>query len=73
MKTGAQPDSAEAQTLVKKLQDHITEHYYACTDGILVGLGQMYVADERFQAHIDRHADGTAEFVSKAIEVCCAK
>lgn len=73
MKNGAQPNSAEAQTLVKKLQNHITEHYYACTDGILAGLGQMYAADERFMTYIDRHAGGTAEFVSKAIESCCAK
>lgn len=41
-------DSKEAQDLVKKLQSHITENYYLCTNEILAGLGQMYVADERF-------------------------
>ena len=41
-------DSAEAQALVAKLQAHITANYYTCTDEILAGLGQMYVADERF-------------------------
>lgn len=73
MKLGAEPDSAEAQTLVEKLQNHITEHYYLCTDEILAGLGQMYVADERFQKNMDQHAEGTAEFISKAIEVYCMK
>ncbi|MBR6634885.1 MAG: TipAS antibiotic-recognition domain-containing protein, partial [Clostridia bacterium] len=34
-------------------------------------LGQMYVADERFRNNIDNHALGTAEFVSRAIEVYC--
>ena len=68
MKSGAEPDSSEAQVLVKKLQDYITENYYTCTDEILTGLGKMYVADERFQSNIDKYADGTAEYVSKAIE-----
>ena len=67
MKSGATSDSSEAQALVKKLQDYITENYYTCTDEILAGLGQMYVADERFKNNIDKYADCTAEFVSKAI------
>ena len=33
----------------------------------------MYVADERFQKNIDKHADGNAEFISKAISVYCGK
>lgn len=67
MKNGSAPDSPEAQDLVKSLQDHITAHYYDCTNPILAGLGQMYVADERFRANIDRHGDGTAAFISEAI------
>ena len=58
---------SEAQNLVKKLQNHITENYYNCTNEILVGLGQMYVADERFKKNIDKHADGTAEFVRDSV------
>ena len=71
MNNGETPDSDEAQSLVKKLQSHITENYYHCTNEILAGLGQMYVADERFRNNIDKHALGTAEFVSRAIEVYC--
>jgi len=71
MKDGNSPESSEAQALVKKLQNHITDHYYTCTSQILAGLGQMYVADERFKNNIDKHAQGNAEFVSKAIEVYC--
>ena len=37
------------------------------------GLGQMYVMDERFKNNIDKNAEGTAEFVSKAIDVYCKK
>ena len=67
MKSGNAPDSESAQSLVKKLQNHITENYYTCTIEILFGLGQMYVADERFKANIDKHAAGTAAFVCEAI------
>lgn len=69
MQSGAEPDSTEAQALVKKLQEYITENYYTCTDEILKGLGQMYVADDRFKDNIDKYADGTAEFASQAIAI----
>ena len=71
--SGASVDSAEARALVAKLQAHITENYYTCTDEILAGLGKMYVADERFQKNIDKYGDGTAEFAADAIEVYCRK
>ena len=67
------PDSNKAQDLVKALQDHITENYYHCTSEILSGLGQMYVYDERFRNNINKHTDGTAEFVNKAIHIYCGK
>ena len=73
MRKDQSPDSIEAQKLVKILQNHITENYYLCTDEILAGLGQMYVADERFTNNIDKHADGTAAFICKAIAVYCGK
>ena len=73
MRKGEIPDSIEAQNLVKKLQNHITENYYFCTNEILAGLGQMYIADERFKNNIDKHASGTAAFICEAIEVYCRK
>ena len=68
---GASANSAEAQALVAKLQAHITENYYTCTDEILIGLGKMYVADERFKKNIDKYGEGTAEFAAGAIELFC--
>ena len=67
--SGAEVDSDEAQALVAKLQSHITENYYTCTDEILAGLGKMYVADERFKKNIDKYGDGTAAFAADAIAV----
>ena len=71
--SGATADSAEAKALVAKLQAHITENYYTCTNEILAGLGKMYVADGRFKKNIDKYGEGTAEFASEAIEKALAK
>ena len=66
------PDSPEVQEAVAGIQTFITQHYYNCTKQIFAGLGQMYIADERFRRNIDSAGgDGTAEFVSRAIEVYC--
>ena len=67
-------DDLSVQNSIDMLKDYITEHFYTCTDDILSGLGEMYVADNRFKENID-HAggSGTAEFVSKAINFYCNK
>ena len=70
---GASADSTEAQTLVAKLQAHITANYYTCTSEILVGLGKMYVADERFKKNIDKYGEGPAEFAAEAISMSVKK
>ena len=69
----ANADSAEVQALVAKLQAHITDNYYTCTDEILAGLGKMYVADERFKKNIDKYGEGTAEFAAEGIRIYVEK
>ena len=71
--SGVSADSAEARALVAKLQMHIAENYYTCTNEILAGLGRMYVADERFKKNIDKHGEGTAEFASEGISIYVEK
>lgn len=69
-------DPAEkcVQDKVHALQSFITENFYTCTDEILMGLGEMYVSDERFKQNIDSAGgEGTAEFVKQAISCCCEK
>ena len=65
--SGAGAAANETQALVAKLQAHITDNYYTCTDEILIGLGKMYVADERFKKNIDKYGEGTAKFAADAI------
>ena len=68
---GFAPENVETQALVKKWQDYISANYYNCTKEILAELGKMYTADERFKENIDKHGDGTAEFMAAAIEIYC--
>ena len=63
------PESPEAQRLVRKLQDSITENYYTCSDEILSSLGKMYAGGGSFTQNIDKVGGaGTAEFTHQAIE-----
>ena len=63
------PDCEKAIALAKKLQDHITENYYTCTEEILLGLGAMYAAGGDFTINIDKvGGDGTAVFACEAIK-----
>ena len=65
------PKDPAVLALVARWQQHITQRHYLCDTGILAGLGQMYVADERFTEHIDRFGDGLAAFFSEAIACYC--
>ena len=68
---GEDPACTRALTLVRKLQNFITEHFYTCTDEILEGLGKMYAAGGEFTSNIDGAGGaGTAEFVHRAIDAC---
>lgn len=66
------PTEQVVQEKIATIQQFITDNYYHCTDEILRGLGQMYVTDERMKRNIDKAGgEGTAAFVSQAIEVYC--
>lgn len=55
------------QLQVAKARDFITKYWYDCSLEIFEGLGQMYVADERFTKNIDKYGVGLAHFFSEAI------
>jgi len=59
---------------VEKLQRFISEHYYHCTDEILLELGAMYAAGGAFTENIDKAGgNGTADFVNRAIQAAKGK
>ncbi len=73
LKLGVKETDSEALALAEMLKNFITENQYTCTKEILLCLGEMYVADERFKQNIDKFGAGTADFMSKAIKAYCVK
>lgn len=68
------PEGEAAVGLAKRLQEFITEHFYTCTDKILLGLGAMYASGGDLTVNIDKiGGTGTAEFADKAIQAYCKK
>lgn len=66
------PASCEAQALVVRLQEFLTENFYNCTKELLRGLGKMYSSGGDFTRSIDDYAgEGTAVFVNRAIQIYC--
>lgn len=67
LERGAPTDSAEAAALVDAHRAHISKWFYDCTPEIHAGLGDTYVADERFRTNINKAGEGLAEYQSAAI------
>ena len=68
------PAAEEAQALVKKLQDYITDNFYTCSNEILNGLGKMYYGGGELTKNIDNYGgEGTAEFAHQAIDIYCGQ
>ena len=67
------PSDPSVRELVRRWQALISTYHYDCTNEILSGLADMYIADERFTENIDRFGDGTARFMRDAIKAYCGK
>lgn len=68
----ADPADEAVQAQVKRLQEFITEHFYACSKEILSGLGRMYAGGGAMTENINKAGgEGTAEYACRAIEVYC--
>jgi DNA-binding transcriptional MerR regulator len=65
------PDGADtlaARDAVARHRQHISRWYYPCKPEIHAGLGQMYMADDRFRQNIDKTAEGLAAFMADSFE-----
>ncbi len=66
------PASDEAQTAIGEWYDFLNEMGSYSLEAFR-GLGQMYVADERFTKNIDQFGEGLAAFMCKAMEIYAEK
>jgi MerR family transcriptional regulator, thiopeptide resistance regulator len=67
MDSGEGPESAAAMDLAEEHRQQICRNFYECPYEIHTGLGEMYVADERFTAYYEAIKPGMAEYLRDAI------
>jgi MerR family transcriptional regulator, thiopeptide resistance regulator len=65
--SGAPPSGDAAMDAAEAHRQSITRWFYECSYEIHRGLAEMYVADPRFTAHYDQHAQGLAQYVHDAM------
>jgi DNA-binding transcriptional MerR regulator len=68
LQSGAPPDGEAARALAERHRLHIDRWFYPCGPSMHVGLGHMYVADERFAANYEKYAVGLTAYLAAAIE-----
>jgi DNA-binding transcriptional MerR regulator len=67
MKLGAAPTDARVQEQIEAHRAHIDRWFYPCSHQMHVGLGELYVADPRFTANLDKLGAGFARYLRDAI------
>lgn len=67
MDSGEGPESEAAMDLAEAHRQGISRNFYECPYEIHTGLGEMYVADERFTAFFETIKPGMAEYLRDAI------
>ena len=67
MRAGEPADGAAARTLAERHREHLSRWFYPCSPQMHRGLGEMYVADDRFAQVYEREAPGLAAYFHDAI------
>ncbi len=61
------PTNDDAQVAIKKWYDLLNNNFGNYSYDAFKGLGQLYVADERFTKNIDQYGEGLAQFMCDAM------
>ena len=72
-RAGRPPTSIEAMDAAEAHRQHISRWFYECGLDVHGGLGEMYVADERFRATYDDIEPGLAAYLRDAIVANAAR
>jgi DNA-binding transcriptional MerR regulator len=67
LRDGVKPTDARAMALAERHRQHISKWFYDCSYEIHCGLAELYVADPRFTANIDKAQKGLAAYQREAI------
>ena len=53
--------------VAERHRESIERWFYPCSSAMHVALADMYEADERFAANIDKHGEGLTPFLAAAV------
>jgi MerR family transcriptional regulator, thiopeptide resistance regulator len=67
MHAGEPSDGPAVRGVAERHREHISRWFYPCSPVLHRGLGEMYVADERFAQTYERQAAGLARYFRDAI------
>lgn len=67
LRQGARPTDRAVMDIAEQHRQHIDRWFYPCSPNRHAGLGDMYVADARFEAHYEEKAEGLARFIADAV------
>jgi MerR family transcriptional regulator, thiopeptide resistance regulator len=67
MRSGAPAGGRAACAVAERHREHITRWFYPCPPQMHRGLGEMYIADERFTRTYERETEGLAAYFHDAI------
>ena len=67
LKAGKRPDDPEVMDVAERHRLSIDRWFYPCSSAMHSGLADLYEADARFAASIDKHGPGLTKFLADAI------
>jgi hypothetical protein len=73
MRAGVAADDPAAMDLAEEHRQQLNRYFYDCGHDFHRGLGDMYVADERFTANYEAVAPGLATYLRDAIHANAAR
>jgi MerR family transcriptional regulator, thiopeptide resistance regulator len=67
MRAGEPAGGPAARALAERHRAHISRWFYLCSPRMHRGLGEMYIADERFTSTYEHQAEGLAAYLHDAL------
>jgi DNA-binding transcriptional MerR regulator len=67
LSAGEDAAAERARAVAERHRRHISRWFYPCSLDVHRGLGEMYVADERFARTYEQHLEGLAAYIRDAI------
>lgn len=66
-----EPADPAVQEWIRRKHQHINDRFYTCSTAVFRGLGDLYVADERFAAVYEKVKPGLTAFMRAAMQIYC--